>query len=235
MPREDITHSEITDDDMTRMVVEAIAWNGETQYPHVRVSADEGIVTLTGEVPYLSQSVAAEKAAKHVPGITQVINSIRVVPHKAVDDLALAGEVIRRLQEDPRLDTKFFEIVVSHGAVDIRGEVVTVIEKAAALDDARATYGVTNVIDHILILPQSTSSDHVLEEVVNNTLAGTDGLEGGFVHAHVSNGIVHLKGTMLSRYQREMVEHVVRGIPGTGEIDNDIIISEAGGESSVGH
>ena len=55
----------------------------------VEVSANAGVVTLSGEVPGASDVAHAEMLARQAPGVTQVINRLRVQPgQRAVDRLS---------------------------------------------------------------------------------------------------------------------------------------------------
>ena len=54
------------------------------KFPQVRVSTYNGIVQLSGFVHSDQQKAAAANLAKNVPGVTQVINNISVLPAEAI-------------------------------------------------------------------------------------------------------------------------------------------------------
>jgi osmotically-inducible protein OsmY len=56
---------------------------------HVQVSANAGVVTLSGDVPGPSDVAHAEMLARQSPGVIQVVNGLQVQPgQRAVDRLA---------------------------------------------------------------------------------------------------------------------------------------------------
>ena len=52
----------------------------------MQIHADNGTVTLTGNVPSLAESLLAEKIAKSVEGVRKVVNTLAVP-----NDSVLAG------------------------------------------------------------------------------------------------------------------------------------------------
>lgn len=59
----------------------------------VEVAADDGAVTLTGEVPGASDVAHAEMLARETPGVSSVRNLLRFQPGlRAVDKLKPAGD-----------------------------------------------------------------------------------------------------------------------------------------------
>ena len=59
----------------------------------IEVAADDGVVTLTGEVPGASDVAHAEMIARETPGVAEVRNQLRFLPgRRAVDRLKPADE-----------------------------------------------------------------------------------------------------------------------------------------------
>lgn len=224
MPRNDTTHEDLTYDVITRMIIEAMASQRNMHFPHVHVEVDDGIVTLSGQVEAVSEKIAAEYAASHVPDVTHVVNHIKVIPPEFQDDDAIALAVKESLDRDVRLDSRYFEVMVTGGVVDIRGEVITDQEKRLALDDIHGTAGVVEVVDHINVLPEQSSSDHILEEEVTATLQRTAEIDGKNIQVHVDNNTVYLSGRIVTQHQKTELERVVAGIPGVDQIADDVIV-----------
>ena len=69
-----------SDDQLKRDVEAELNWDPSISDAGIVVSTHDGIVTLTGRVPYFVHKVFAEKAAQHVAGVRAVTNEIQVTP-----------------------------------------------------------------------------------------------------------------------------------------------------------
>jgi osmotically-inducible protein OsmY len=65
--------------DTAQMVRDAIAWDGRLNEANLTVRFGNGVVTLSGVVTSDSQRAEAEDVARHIPGVTRVVNEILVV------------------------------------------------------------------------------------------------------------------------------------------------------------
>jgi len=68
----------ITDEDLSRAVTDAIRRNPASSAAHVRVSAHEGTVDITGEAPDRATARAVDRVASQVPGVQVVHNIVAV-------------------------------------------------------------------------------------------------------------------------------------------------------------
>lgn len=221
MPREDITQHEFTDDDLVRMVTNAIAWSGNVHYSEIGVEADAGVVRLYGLVENPSEKDAAYDVAVHVPDVTQVVNDIKVNIPDALSDVDIAERVCDELARDARVDANFIEVSAEKGVVTLSGEVVIEAEKLAALSTAKSVYGVTDVVDKIAVLP-TTDTDHALAGLVAATLGRTSNLDEKGIAVFVKNGVVRLAGSVGSDFERDTAASVVESLPGVQSVENDL-------------
>ncbi len=67
---------------------------------HVRVEAQDGNVTLSGEVQYEHQKILAVDVARHVEGVRRVIDQLRVMPR--VDVWKAAADAAARSHTHPQ-------------------------------------------------------------------------------------------------------------------------------------
>ncbi|MHB0999375.1 MAG: BON domain-containing protein [Armatimonadota bacterium] len=225
MPRNVLTDNDLTDEDIARLITEALAWDTRIHYPHIRVNVDGGVVFLSGIVECMVEKVAAEEDSSRIAGVTQVISNIAVQPQNPVKDESITESVKDALRRDARTTHMNFEVASNNGVVTIRGEVMTAAEKRSVVDIANLTYGVEGVIDHISILPEQQTSDHMLEELINATLIRSIELDEKKIHPHVQDGIVHLLGVTDFLYQRSKAEQVVEDVPGVRGVVNELVVS----------
>jgi osmotically-inducible protein OsmY len=115
----------------------------------VQATVQNGWVTLTGEVPWQFQRMAAEGALRHLFGVKGIVNSIRVKPHVKVSDVkARIEDAFKRSAE---IDAKNVRVEAHDGVVTLRGRVHSLVEREAAEQAAWAAAGVTKVDDQLLV------------------------------------------------------------------------------------
>lgn len=69
---------ERTDEDIKKEVVDHLYWNNEVDASDIEVRVDDGEVTLTGSVPSVNNSIAAENAAFDIEGVVVVNDELDV-------------------------------------------------------------------------------------------------------------------------------------------------------------
>jgi hyperosmotically inducible protein len=143
----------------------------------IDVDTTGGVVTLTGEVSSAAERQRAVARAKEVEGVTRVADRLRVAPESAgtsgragdkagaegprrganaidrlgdtIDDTWVTTKVQSKFYLDP--DVKGLQINVSTngGVVTLTGEAGTEASRKKALSIAKATDGVTQVVDKL--------------------------------------------------------------------------------------
>lgn len=224
MTRESVTNHELDDHEIEHMVVEALSQDRRVPIEKIGVSVENGDITLRGTVDCAGEKDAAEEDARRTPGAGQIINNIAVQPERVVDDMDIARLVMEALSSDYRVPAGDFDVVSNNGVVTLRGEVVTEIQKRAALDDANLVYGVRQVIDEVIVLPDVTESDHLLEEQVNQELERAPFLDEGRIFVYVKDGIAHLSGTVDFDQQLAIAERTARDVPGIRDVSSELSV-----------
>lgn len=123
----------------------------ETQ---VSVAVTNGIALLTGIVDSVLERNFAERDARSVPGVTDIVNdlTIRSSP-PARTDAEIAAEVAGALARDARIDAFRVKVDAHGGVVHLRGSVPTFEAKRLAEEEAWLTAGVRSVINELTVLP----------------------------------------------------------------------------------
>jgi osmotically-inducible protein OsmY len=68
------------DTQLQSSVLAELKWRPSVDSAHIGVTADDGVVTLTGQVQHYTEKLAAENAAKDVLGVRGIANDIKVEP-----------------------------------------------------------------------------------------------------------------------------------------------------------
>jgi osmotically-inducible protein OsmY len=119
----------------------------------IAVVGDGGIVTLRGTVERFSQRRAAERDARGVEGVYEVINHLKVNllgPDRREDD-EIRGAALQNLIWDAEVPSDSLDVKVRDGWVTLNGDVGFQFESDAAYDEVSRLYGVTGVTNEIKV------------------------------------------------------------------------------------
>lgn len=141
--------AERTDADLAQAVVNALQWDTNIPANKLEVTVSQGWVTLKGEVDYAFQKQEAERAIRHLAGITGVTNFIKVRSQVLPTDLKASIE--KALIRSAETDAQRITVEVAGGKVILRGTVHSYAERKAAEEAAWSAPGVTEVENKIMI------------------------------------------------------------------------------------
>lgn len=120
-------------------------------------SVNGGTVTLTGQVTRPTLKDDAGSTVKKVPGVTNVVNNIEVLPLSPNDDGARIA-VYRAIYGDPALSTRYayraapsIHIIVKNGHVRLEGVVANAMDKQIAEARAKGVSGIFSVDNQLQI------------------------------------------------------------------------------------
>jgi osmotically-inducible protein OsmY len=141
--------AERTDADLAEAVLSALKWDADIPASQIDVTVSRGWVTLKGEVDYAFQKQGAERAIRHLSGITGVSNFIKVRSHVLPTDLKASIE--KALVRNAETDAQHITVDVEGSKVILRGTVRSYAERKAAEEAAWAAPGVTEVENKLII------------------------------------------------------------------------------------
>lgn len=128
----------------------------------VEVETRSGVVTLTGEVASEGERAQALLLARSTQGVQRVEDHLTVnagvdpaapAPQASAplpsDDATVAGTIKSQFSADPQL--KVVDVTVQEGVAQLQGTVPSTAARQKAVDLARNTDGVTQVVDRLRI------------------------------------------------------------------------------------
>ncbi len=212
------------DSQLQQAVLAELNWEPSITAAHIGVTAEDGVVTLTGHVDTFIQKHSAEQAAGRVKGVKGVAEEIEVqlpFDKKRTDD-EIAAAAIDRLEWDVSIPPDVIKVKVEKGWVTLTGEVNWHYEKEAAEDNVRKLFGVIGVSNQIKIKTQVNVSN--ISDDIAHALHRTWFFEPKAIKVSAVGGKVTLTGNVNTLHDWDVATSIAWSAPGTTVVQNDISI-----------
>lgn len=217
-------------------------------YP-LDIDVADGKVTLAGQVESDAQKDLAEQVALSIDGIESVDNRIEVdaetkegeppslVQH--LEDASLAATVKSKLLWNSNTRGLDIRVRSENGAITLSGHAQTPAAKELAGQLASHTDGVRDVFNHLSISTADSSSSEVqvaVDEARENISDGwiTSKVKASFLYSRnldamnisvtTNDGLVSLRGSVLSNAEKRLAVEVARNIRGVRGVDADALL-----------
>ena len=140
-----------TNEEVEQAVRDAFLYDPRVYSFNPVITADDGVVTLTGIVDNLKAKQAAERDALNSVGVWRVRNYLKVRPASEVDDSTIAKNIDAALTFNSLTTAGDINVTSMDGRVTLTGTVDTYAEKSEAEDVAMRTNGVVTVINALTV------------------------------------------------------------------------------------
>ncbi len=212
------------DSQLQQAVLAEFVWEPSVTAAHIGVTANAGVVTLTGHVESFAQKLAAETAARRVKGVKAVVEEIEVrLPFDTQrGDEEIAAAILERLMWNVSVPRDSIKATVEKGWVTLTGQVDWHYEKDAAEQDVRRLHGVTGVTNQATIKPRVSTSN--ISDDITHALHRAWFLFPDDIKVRVKGGKVRLTGTVHSPHDRQVAASTAWSAPGTTAVENDLVV-----------
>lgn len=210
-----------TDLRLRNFVVRELDWDPDVDASAIGVSAQNGVVTLTGVVPTYTGKLAAERVAKRVRGVRAVADDLTVRLTADRTDADIAADAAAALKLQTTVADKI-QIVVRHGRIGLTGTVEWFTQKEAAADAVKHVPGVRDVANYIEVASKPALRD-VHRRIVAALHRNAD-LDARNLRVQVADDVVTLTGTVASWLQRDAAERGAASAPGIRRVENLIVV-----------
>jgi osmotically-inducible protein OsmY len=137
----------LADDQIAKRAVDIISWDVQLPDQSIQVKVSDGRITLSGEVDWHYQKLAAEASVRKLSGVRGVHNLIRIRGgSKAVD---VQQRIVSALRRTAELESRNIQVTVDDGKVTLTGNVKAWHERQLAEQAAWAAAGVREVVDNL--------------------------------------------------------------------------------------
>ncbi|HZD77589.1 MAG TPA: BON domain-containing protein [Acidobacteriaceae bacterium] len=202
------------------------------RFSGVHVAVQSGVATLSGSVPLYADKQDAAKNVGKVKNVVSVVNDIQVQAGESTDQ-QLADRIGKQLAYDRVGYGNAFNAItvsVNNGVVTLGGHALGPVAKESALNLAKRTPGVTNVVDKIEVDPLSPF-DNQTRIAVARRVYGYPSLNkyainpANPIRITVINGHVILSGVVDSQSDKDVAGIQANSVPGVFSVTNNLQVA----------
>lgn len=221
----------VPDEELAADVDHALLMDPAAESYEIKVSADDGKITLEGTVQSWAERELAATVAKGVRGVEQLENRLEVEWGQGRSDVEVAAEIRERLRWDVRVDDGLIEVEVDDGLVTLSGTVGSAAERLRARSDAWVA-GVTLVDasdlevdpalrdEMIAYGKHQVAADSEIATAIQRAFAYDPRVLSFEPEVDVENGVVTLTGVVSDRQARRAAERDALATVGVRRVRN---------------
>lgn len=218
----------------------------------IGVDAEDGVVTLTGEVDNEAEKILAADIAEGLDGVTRVEDRLQVAAgkegereanplYRLVTDAETTARIQMRLLWNDTTGGLSIDVDTQDGVVTLTGPVHTEEERQMAERLARRTEGVREVKNALRVAPEETLTREVREAAeeaaktisdawitarVAASLRFDSTINHGEIDVSTEDGVVTLAGKVPYLFQKKGAAETAREISGVKSVDNRLEVTE---------
>lgn len=201
-------------------VQEQLSWEPGLPKNCIAVTVKNGVVTLSGVLKTYTQKLIAQKAARKVRGVRNLIEDLHIelTPAQKHKDSAIASAVRHALKWNNLIPDKQITAHVENGMVKLEGEVEWDYQRVAAALAIQHLEGIKAVFNAIN-LKHRTGGEEIRKKIIT-ALQRIAAIEMDKIAVEEIGGKVTLKGVVRSFFEKEEVEKTSWQHPGVTFVDN---------------
>jgi osmotically-inducible protein OsmY len=215
-----------TNSQLQQDVLQELRFEPSINASQIGVTAEDGIVGLTGTVESYLAKAAAVHAAERVVGVKAVTDELTVdIPELHVrNDEDIARAAVNALQWDVWVPSDAVKVKVNAGWITLEGEVTYKFQQTAAENAVRNLTGVKGVANLITLKKPSVVPFEVKEKI-EQALRRAAEVDADKIKVRVDNDKVVLQGTVTTWAERNEAERAAWSAPGVNAVEDHLVIA----------
>lgn len=213
------------DSELRQDILDELEFEPSIDANDIGVTVEDGIVTLTGHVPYYSQKMAVERLVSGLKGVRGIAEEIEVRYPGGASGMAddeVAARVVNRLKWSTLIPDGKVQVKVQKGWVTLSGKLDWNYQKVGAADAIHDIKGVVGISNEIELVPRVSSVD--VKKRIENALKRNALLESDGIKVDVTGNKVTIKGRVKAWSERKLVEQAVWATPGVTTVSDQLMI-----------
>jgi osmotically-inducible protein OsmY len=214
----------MTDKDLKQHVENSLDYEPGINASDIGVSADEGVVTLRGNVASYREKIAAERVALRVYGVKAVANdlAVRLMSGYQKTDTEIAQAAVHALNWHTGVPDNRVTLTVKDGWIALEGTLDWQYQKDAAARAVCDLTGVKGVTNDIRVQPHVKSAD--VRDKIEAALKRSAEIDARRIHVTTQDGKVILSGNVHSWAERQEAERAAWAAPGVSLVEDRLSV-----------
>ncbi len=212
-----------SDGNVKQDVINELSWDPSINVTKIKVSANNGIVTLEGTVPHFTEKMSAVHATERVGGVKAVADELEVKGSLDKSDEEIAKAAVEALKWNYSVPGNV-QVSVNKGWLTLTGEVDWDYQRNSAkyaVSDLLGVYGVTN---DIKMKTKAEAGD--IKKLIEDAIVRTAKEEGREIQVSVSGDRVTLSGKVRSLAEKQDIQTTTWRAPGVSMVVNNLTLAQ---------
>lgn len=142
-----------SDADIARAALDALKWDSMVPDQCVKVTVEQGWLTLEGEVDWNYQRESAARAVRNLTGVRGISNLISVRPRAKISPAEVRHQIFEAFRRNADLEARRIGVDAKEGKVVLHGNVANHAEMEEAQRAAWSVPGVAAVENRLVVVP----------------------------------------------------------------------------------
>lgn len=200
---------------------------------HVKVTARDGVVTLTGVVADKDDRSLAVDTVENIPGVTRVRNEITIESaHAERSDAWMAWKIRGRLLVKANVSASSTTVAVQDGVVTLSGTADNVAQKELTEVYAQEIDGVKSVKNHIAVKDSPAKGETIGEKIddasittqVKYALLSHKSTSAVKTKVTTTDGAIVITGVAQSDAEKSLVTKLAQDVRGVQSVSNKMTV-----------
>jgi osmotically-inducible protein OsmY len=214
-----------SDKELQTTVTEELSYNPSIDAAHLVVLANDGVVTLSGDVASLPEQDAAKRAALRVWGVKAVADDmvVRDPGASGTKDSEIAEAAAQMLKWAVDVPSDMVEAGVRNHTITLSGTVNWQYQREAAARAVMYIKGVTAVANTISLAASTPATG--AKAAIDAAIRRNAQLDSRQINVDVNGAEVKLRGTVRSWAERHQAEYVAWEAAGVTSVQNNLAVN----------